>query len=102
MQPPRLPPAPNSHGGGSLQWVPATRAHAAWGQQAAPSFLHQGWAARGVEAVAAAGIAPLHGSTVRCYCDLCTTELTHVGPGGPSCPACYEALRLVGALAAHG
>eukprot|EP00969_Alexandrium_andersonii_P185833 8211134-Alexandrium_andersonii.AAC.1 len=66
----------------SLQWAPSSRAHVARGQQAVPSSLHQGWAARGAEAVAAAGIAPLHGSTVRCYCDLCATELTHVGPGG--------------------
>eukprot|EP00969_Alexandrium_andersonii_P014005 610763-Alexandrium_andersonii.AAC.1 len=40
--------------------------------------------------------------TARAYCDLRTAELTHIGPAGPSCPACYEALRLAGALAAHG
>eukprot|EP00969_Alexandrium_andersonii_P297414 13144473-Alexandrium_andersonii.AAC.1 len=101
MQAPTLPPAPSAHGGMTLQWVPVSRSYAAWGQEAVPSSLHQGWAARGAEAVAAAGVAPLHGTTTRCYCDLCTTELTHVGPGGPSCPACCEALRLTGALAAH-
>eukprot|EP00975_Prorocentrum_lima_P005349 1156682-Prorocentrum_lima.AAC.1 len=39
---------------------------------------------------------------VRAYCDLCSAELTHIGPAGPSCPACHEVLRLAGALAAHG
>eukprot|EP00969_Alexandrium_andersonii_P162512 7183565-Alexandrium_andersonii.AAC.1 len=62
----------------------------AWGQQPVPVSLHHGWAARGAEAVALAGVAPLHGMTARAYCDLCTAELTHIGPAGPSCPACYE------------
>eukprot|EP00969_Alexandrium_andersonii_P242311 10701334-Alexandrium_andersonii.AAC.1 len=63
MQPPRLPPAARPRGDMSLQWAPS-RAHVAWGQQAVPSSLHQGWAARGAGAVAAAGVAPLHGTTV--------------------------------------
>eukprot|EP00969_Alexandrium_andersonii_P133961 5925243-Alexandrium_andersonii.AAC.1 len=64
MQPPRLPPSARPHGDMSLQWVPSSRAHVAWGQQAVHSSLHQVWVARGAEAVAAAGVAPLHGTTV--------------------------------------
>eukprot|EP00969_Alexandrium_andersonii_P169698 7501799-Alexandrium_andersonii.AAC.1 len=46
----------------------APRANVAWGQQAAPSSLHHGWAARGAEAATAAGRAAIPGATVRAYC----------------------------------